>query len=38
VRVTAQLSDSLRRQLDGRAIGDEFYFHAKTRIVAAEES
>jgi hypothetical protein len=37
MRVTAQFSDGLMRQLDGRAIGDEFTITALARIVGAEE-
>lgn len=38
MRVTAQFSDGLRRQLDGMAIGDEFNITARARIIAAEEA
>lgn len=37
MRVTATFSDGLVRQLDGRAIGDEFTVTATARIVGAEE-
>lgn len=35
--VTATFSDALRRQLDGRAIGDEFDVTCRARIVGADE-
>lgn len=38
MNVTAQFSDGLMSQLDGKAIGDEFTITAKARIVAAEEA
>jgi hypothetical protein len=38
MRVTAAFSDGLRRQLDGHAIGDEFFVTAVARIVSAEET
>jgi hypothetical protein len=38
VRITATFSDALREQIDGMAIGDEFYVRAKARIVSAEEA
>lgn len=38
MRVTATFADSLRRELDGRAIGDEFVVTARARIVGAEEA
>ena len=37
MRITATFSDGLRRQLDGKAIGDEFTVTARARIVGAEE-
>ena len=38
MRVHAEFSDGLRRQLDGRAIGDEFQVTAHARIIGAEEA
>ena len=38
MRIYAQFSDGLQRQLDGRAIGDEFTITAKARITGAEEA
>lgn len=38
MRVSARFSDGLRRQLDGKAIGDEFDIRARARIIAAEEA
>lgn len=38
MRVTATFSDGLMRQLDGRALGDEFNVTARARIVGAEEA
>ena len=38
MRVTATFSDGLARQLEGRAIGDEFLVTAKARIVGANEA
>ena len=38
MRVTATFSDGLQRQLDGRAIGDEFTVTAHARIVGADEA
>ena len=38
MRITATFSDGLRRQLDGRAIGDEFDITARARIVGADEA
>lgn len=35
--VDARFSDGLRRQLEGRAIGDEFTVTAKARIIGAQE-
>lgn len=37
MRITAIFSDGLRQQLAGRAIGDEFEFTARARIVGADE-
>lgn len=37
MRVEAEFSDGLRRQLQGRAIGDEFTITARARIIGAEE-
>ena len=38
MRVTATFSEGLRRQLAGRAIGDEFTVTAAARIVGADEA
>ena len=38
MRVTAEFSDGLRRQLDGKAIGDEFTVTAHARIIGAQEA
>lgn len=37
MKVTAEFADGLRRQLEGRAIGDEFALTARARIVGADE-
>jgi hypothetical protein len=38
MRVTATFSEGLQRQLNGRAIGDEFTVTAHARIVGADEA
>lgn len=38
MRVTATFSEGLTRQLNGRAIGEEFTVTAKARIVGADEA
>jgi hypothetical protein len=38
MRVTATFSDGLKRQLDGKAVGEEFDVQARARIVRAEET
>ena len=37
MRITATFSDGLKRQLEGRAIGDELEITARARITRAEE-
>lgn len=38
MRVTATFSHGLMRELDGRAVGDEFTITATARIVGADEA
>jgi hypothetical protein len=38
MRIRAEFSDGMKRQLDGRAIGDEFTVTATARIIGAEEA
>ena len=38
MRVTAQFSDGLQKQLDGMALGDEFTVTAHARVIRAEEA